>query len=124
MFTGAGGRSEIKLRELWLQITMNNLIPTDAHQSTPTEYEVDIPIAFRQAFAPTPVERTAKFVKVALRSICGWLRGQSEQVWLPRTIDPIAELKHVYLGEYGVLSTQVGGSSPRRCCSDLPTCDS
>lgn len=119
--TGAGGRSEIKLRELWLQVTMNNLIPTDASHSSATESEVDIPIAFRRAFAPTPVERTANFVRVALRSMCGWLHSQSEQVWLPRTNDPIAELKHVYLGEYGVLPTQFRGSSPRRCCSDLPT---
>jgi hypothetical protein len=100
---------------------MNNLISTDTSHSIAPECEDEIPSAFRQAFAPTPIERATEFVQGVVRWLCGWLRNQSNQVWLPRTIDPVAELKHVHLGEYGVIPTQFSGSSPRRCCSDLPT---
>ena len=100
---------------------MNELMRTVTSDSLPPESEDEIPGAFRRAFAPTSIERVANFVQAVVRPLCGWLRSQSEHVWLPRTLDPIAELKHVHLGEYGVIPSQFRGASPRCCCSDLPT---
>ena len=100
---------------------MNNLIETTESRSAALESEDQIPSAFRRAFEPTPIETVATFLQSGLHSLHGWLQRQGEQVWLPRTIDPIAELKHVYLGEYGIIPSEFARSSPRRCCSDLPT---
>ena len=100
---------------------MNDLIETPESRSTALESADQIPSAFRRAFEPTPVEVVTTFLHSTWHSLHGWLERQTELPWLPRTIDPIAELKHVYLGEFGVMPIQFSGSAQRRCCSDLPT---
>jgi len=85
------------------------------------EAEDEIPSAFLRAFAPTPIERVANFVQIALSWMHGWFHSQTEQVWLPRTVDPVAELKHVHLGEYGLIPAELSGSSRRHGRDSQPT---
>ena len=56
-----------------------------------------------------------------LRSLHNWLTRQAARVWLPRTVDPIAELKYVCLGEYGVMPIQFNNSAPRHGRYARPT---
>ena len=63
----------------------------------------DIPSAFRHAFEPPLATHAAGRLHMLWQAARRWLDRQSDRIWLPRATDPVAELKHVWLGEHGIL---------------------
>jgi hypothetical protein len=79
------------------------------------EREEQIPEPFIRAFQPTPVDiATAVF-----GSIRDWFQRQREARWMPRATDPLNELKHVWLGEFGVLPSELERPARRRIGDSL-----
>lgn len=76
--------------------------------------ELEIPSPFRRAFEPTLRHRAVDLAGTLQRSVGRWIDRQRERPWLPREVDPVTELKHVWLGEYGLAPDRYGPPSPRR----------
>jgi hypothetical protein len=76
--------------------------------------EVEVPRAFRRAFQPTYVEQVTGCLQAVKHSLLGWFERQQQMRWLPRATDPVEELKHVWLGEYGLAPSLFEPSSRRR----------
>ena len=95
------------------EMKMNTLTPAPDKRSH-REVEDDIPSAFRRAFEPTYVEQTASLLQVVRQALLGWFERQRQMPWIPRAIDPVAELKHVWLGEYGIVPSAFEHRSSRR----------
>ena len=95
---------------------MNMITPSTApdKRSHDPQAEDDIPPAFGRAFQPTSLERTARLLQVVQHALIGWFDRQREMPWMPRATDPVAELKHVWLGEYGVVPVAFEHRSSRR----------
>jgi hypothetical protein len=96
-------------------MNMTPLTTAPDERTQDLEGEVDIPRAFRRAFEPTPIERAASFLRVVQHSLRGWFERQGQMAWMPRATDPVAELKHVWLGEYGLAPSAFEQPSSRRC---------
>ena len=94
---------------------MTRFITAPDERSQDLEGEVEIPRAFRRAFRPTYIEQAISLLQAAKQSLVGWFERQRQSPWLPRTADPVAELKHVWLGEYGLAPTVFEQPSSRRC---------
>jgi hypothetical protein len=94
---------------------MTTLSPAPDKRSQDLEAEVDIPLAFRRAFQPTLLEQAAGGLRRAQHSVIEWFERQPRRSWwLPRAIDPVAELKHVWLGDYGLLPSAFDRPAARR----------
>jgi hypothetical protein len=84
-------------------------------RSQDLEGEVEIPRAFRRAFQPTYIEQATSLLQAVTHSLLGWFERQHQMAWLPRATDPVAELKHVWLGEYGLAPSVFEQPLSRRC---------
>ena len=96
---------------------MSRAITAPDERSNDLRAEVDIPDAFRRAFQPTPVEQLVGLLRRVQQSLSGWCSRQREMRWLPRATDPVAELKHAWLGDYAVVPGAFAHRSPRRSVS-------
>ena len=64
--------------------------------------DVEIPSAFLRAFQPTLADRAADLARAAFQSVRAWLDRRADAVWMPRAVDPVDELKNVWLSDYGL----------------------